>query len=76
MSGTAIKTNQRSGRIALHLPNSEREYVGWMKPGQLLTGLSPNIDPYIFVVAIDSAGKSSKPGTAFKVKLKDMLPMR
>jgi hypothetical protein len=47
----------------------------WNAPGQLLTGLSPNIDLYLFVVAND-AGKSSRPGRAFKVNLKDMFPQR
>lgn len=50
--------------------------TGWKKPGQLLTGLSPNIDLYLFVVAIDPAGKASKPGKSFKVNLKDMFPMK
>jgi hypothetical protein len=49
---------------------------GWSKPGELLTGLSPNIDLYLFVVAVDRTGKASKPGKAFKVNLKDMFPMR
>ena len=48
----------------------------WTAPGQLLTGLSPNIDLYLFVVAKDSAGKSSRPGKGFKVNLKDMFPQR
>jgi hypothetical protein len=50
--------------------------TGWTKPGELLTGLSPNIDLYLFVVAIDKAGKASKPGKAFKINLKDMFPMK
>jgi hypothetical protein len=48
----------------------------WTSPGQLLTGLSPNVDLYLFVVAKDSAGKSSRPGKGFKVNLKDMFPQR
>jgi hypothetical protein len=48
----------------------------WTAPGQLLTGLSANIDLYLFVVAKDAAGKSSQPGKAFKVNLKDMFPQR
>jgi hypothetical protein len=48
----------------------------WTAPGQLLTGLSPNIDLYLFVVARDAAGKSSRPGKGFKVNLKDMFPQR
>src|SRR5262249_23849972 len=48
----------------------------WTAPGQLLTGLSPNIDLYLFVVAKDSTGKLSRPGKAFKVNLKDMFPQR
>jgi hypothetical protein len=49
---------------------------GWAKPGGLLTGLSPNTDFYLFVVAIDKAGKRSKPGKGFKIHLKDMFPMK
>lgn len=48
----------------------------WTAPGQLLTGLSPNIDLYLFVVAKEPAGKSSRPGKAFKINLKDMFPQR
>jgi hypothetical protein len=48
----------------------------WKAPGQLLAGLSPNVDLYLFVVAKDMAGKTSKPGKAFKVNLKDMFPQR
>jgi hypothetical protein len=48
----------------------------WGAPGQLLTGLSPNIDLYLFVVAQDAAGNASKPGKPLKVNLKDMFPMK
>lgn len=48
----------------------------WAATGQLLTGLSPNVDLYLFVVSKDAAGKSSRPGKAFKVNLKDMFPQR
>jgi hypothetical protein len=48
----------------------------WTAPGQLLTGLSPNTDLYLFVVVKDAAGKASKPGKAFKVNLKDMFPQK
>jgi hypothetical protein len=48
----------------------------WAAPGQLLTGLSPNIDLYLFVVAKGAAGKASRAGKAFKVNLKDMFPQR
>jgi hypothetical protein len=48
----------------------------WTAPGQLLTGLSPNIDLYLFVVAKNAAGKASRPGKGFKVNLKDMFPQR
>jgi hypothetical protein len=48
----------------------------WAAPGQLLTGLSPNVDLYLFVVARVAAGKMSKPGKAFKVNLKEMFPMK
>ncbi len=48
----------------------------WATQGQLLTGLSPNIDFYFFVVAKDATGRASRPGKAFKVNLKDMFPQR
>lgn len=48
----------------------------WTGPGQILTGLSPNIDLYLFVVAKDAAGKPSRPGKGFKVNLKDMFPQK
>lgn len=48
----------------------------WTAPGQLLTGLTPNIDLYLFVVAKDATGKPSRPGKGFKVNLKDMFPQR
>ncbi len=48
----------------------------WTAPGQLLTGLAPNVDFYLFVVAKDAKEQPSKPSKAFKVNLKDMFPMR
>jgi hypothetical protein len=48
----------------------------WAAPGQLLTGLSPNIDLYLFVVSTDKAGKASKPSKSLKINLKDMFPMK
>jgi len=48
----------------------------WTAPGQLLTGLSPNVDLYLFVVAKTPAGQASRPGKAFKINLKDMFPQR
>jgi hypothetical protein len=50
--------------------------AGWAAPGQLLTGLSPNVDLYLFAVATDKQGKLSKPGPGFKINLKDMFPMK
>ncbi len=48
----------------------------WAAPGQLLTGLAPNVDFYLFVVVKDAADKPSKPSKGFKVNLKDMFPMK
>ncbi len=48
----------------------------WTAPGQLLTGLSSNVDLHLFVVAKDAEGKMSKPGKPFKANLKDMFPMK
>jgi hypothetical protein len=41
-----------------------------------LTALCPNTDLYLFVVAKDAPGKSSRPGKGFKVNRKDMFPLR
>lgn len=49
---------------------------GWTAPGQLLVGLSPNVNLYLFAVANDAEGKPSKPGKPFQVNLKDMFPMK
>jgi hypothetical protein len=48
----------------------------WTAPGQLLTGLAPNIDYYLFVVVRGEKDQLSKPSTGFKVNLKDMFPMK
>ena len=48
----------------------------WKAPGQLLTGLHPQVDLYLFVVAVDNAGKRSRPGKGFKINLKNMFPMQ
>jgi hypothetical protein len=58
------------GRGAVQLAAS------WSKPGGLLTGLSPNTDFYLFVVAADKAGKHTRPGKPYKINLKDMFPMK
>jgi hypothetical protein len=50
--------------------------AGWTAPGQLLTGLRPNLDLYLFAVASDKSGKASKPGPGFKINLKDRFPMK
>ena len=49
---------------------------GWTQPGQLLTGLSPNVDLYLYLVYTDANGQPSKPSAALKVNLKDMFPMK
>jgi hypothetical protein len=48
----------------------------WTAPGQLLTGLSPNVDLYLFIVTRDPAGKTSRPGNGYKINLRDMFPQR
>jgi hypothetical protein len=49
---------------------------GWTAPGQLLTGLSPNVDLYLFATYTDKDGKESKPSKPYKVNLKDMFPQK
>jgi hypothetical protein len=46
---------------------------GWKEPGQLLTGLRPEVDFYVFVVYTDKDGKLSKPSKPLRIRLKDMF---
>jgi hypothetical protein len=46
---------------------------GWKEPGQLLTGLRPEVDFYVFVVYADKDGNVSKPSKPLKIRLKDMF---
>jgi hypothetical protein len=48
----------------------------WTGPGNLLTGLSPNKDLYLFVTYTDKNGKKSKPSAPFRINLKDMFPQK
>lgn len=48
----------------------------WKEPGQLLTGLRPEVDFHIFVVYTDKDGKVSKPSKPFKIRLRDMFGMK
>lgn len=63
-------SNYQDGRGAILMgPN-------WVMPGQLLTGLVPNLNLYLFVTYTDKDGKPSKPSAAFPIRLKDMFPMK
>ena len=53
------------GRGALKLGSA------WTVPGQLLEGLCPEVDFYLFVVYTDKDGKLSKPSLPFKIHLKN-----
>ena len=46
---------------------------GWKEPGQLLRGLRPETDFYLFVVATTQAGQSTPPSAPFHVRLKDLF---
>lgn len=48
----------------------------WAMPGQLLVGLSPNVNLYLFAVAKDAEGKVSKPGKPLQINLKDMFAQK
>ena len=50
--------------------------TAWKASGQLLTGLAPNTDLYLFVTYANADGKTSKPSSAFKINLLDMFPMK
>ena len=48
----------------------------WTKSGQLLRGLRPDTDFYLFLVYTDKDGKLSKPSKSFMVHLKDIFGMK
>jgi hypothetical protein len=50
--------------------------AGWKEPGQLLAGLRPEVDFYLFVVYTDAAGKASLPSAPLKIRLKDLFAMK
>lgn len=41
----------------------------WKKPGEMITGLRPDTDFYVFVVYTDRNGKKSKPSKPLKIRL-------
>ena len=45
--------------------------TGWKESGQLMQGLRPDIDFYLFVLYTDPEGKLSKPSAPLQFKLKD-----
>jgi len=48
----------------------------WKQSGQLLSGLRPARDLYLFVTHTDKDGKVSKPSAAFKINLADEFGMK
>jgi hypothetical protein len=60
----------RDGRGALKLGKA------WKAPGQLVRGLRPNQNFYLFVTYTDAAGKVSKPSPPFEINLKDFFGMK
>ncbi len=50
--------------------------TNWPAPGQLLTGLPPSVELYLFVTYTDKDGKVSKPSAARSVLLKDEFPFK
>jgi len=58
------------GRGALQLGK------GWKEPGQLITGLRPDTDFYLFATYTGADGKTSKPSEGFKIRLKDIFGMK
>jgi hypothetical protein len=60
----------RDGRGAV------KQASGWKKSGELLTGLRPAMDLYLFVTYTDKDGKVSKPSAPFKINLVDAFGMK
>jgi hypothetical protein len=48
----------------------------WKEPGQLIRGLRPNQDFYLFATYTDNDGKVSKPSAPFKINLEDFFAMK
>ncbi len=48
----------------------------WKQPGQVLSGLRPDVELYLFVTYTDKDGKTSKPSKPFKIKLQDIFPFK
>jgi hypothetical protein len=53
-----------------------RQGKNWKNSGQLLTGLRPSLDLYLFVTYIDQDGRESKPSGPFKINLVDAFGMK
>jgi len=49
---------------------------GWTESGQLLTGLRPETDFYLFLGYQDAEGRQSKPSQAHKILLHDIFVMK
>lgn len=49
---------------------------GWKAPGEILAGLSPNTDYYLFVTWTNGSGVGSRPSAPFRVKLQDLMPLK
>jgi hypothetical protein len=48
----------------------------WKAPSQLLRGLRPDTDFYLFLVYTDKDGKPSKPSKPYRINLKDIFGMK
>jgi len=48
----------------------------WKESGQIVRGLRPELDFYVFVVYKDKDGKESKPSAPLKIKLKDIFSFK
>ena len=48
----------------------------WTEPGQIMTGLRPETDFYLFLVYTDKDGKKSKPSAPLKIRLRDMFGLK
>ncbi len=60
----------QDGRGALQLGKA------WKEPGQLIRGLRPNQDFYLFATYTDTDGKVSKPSAPLKINLEDFFAMK
>lgn len=50
--------------------------AGWTAPGQMIKGLRPRTDFYLFLVYTDAGGRLSRPSAPFKINLENLFGLQ